>query len=292
MQKRLLIAVLTLPLTQVLQAQLAPPPFLLGGEYQLPSDLDGGGSFSRATIRGRVSAPLYLGEDTIVALGGSLQFDSFQFDDLPQDPWSEIYRSRIALVAKQNFGENWTWLAIPWVATDRESGADWGDSLTFGGITAAWYRISNSLSIGLGAGFASRLEDNIAAFPILVIDWKLTESLTFSTIPPEGFRVGPGINLRWDTHDNLSLTLVYQYQGDQHRLDENSPSSPNGIGEFRQSRAALAASYRFNENLSLTGHISLAFQGNLELQNEDGDILSERDFDSSLVFGLEGSWRF
>ncbi|MDQ8191514.1 DUF6268 family outer membrane beta-barrel protein [Roseibacillus persicicus] len=272
--------------------QLAPAPFLLGGEHQLSSDLDGGGSFSRSSVRTRLSAPLFLGEDTIIGVSGSYRFDSFEFDDRTTEPWGDIHRARIGLIAKQDLANDWTWLALSYVGTNAESGADWGESLRYGGLGAAWYRYSDNLSIGLGAGFSTQLEDDLSVFPILVLDWQITDTLTLSTIPPEGFNLGPGATLRWDLRDDLSLSLVYLYQRDQQRLDEDSLAAANGVGETRQSRVALAATYRFSENFSLTGHLGMTIGGELELQNESGDTLTEEDYDSSLVFGLEGSLRF
>lgn len=274
------------------QAQLAPAPFLLGGEHQLSSDLDEGGSFSRSAARARVSAPLFLGEDTLVGLSLGYQFENFQFDDLMINPWGDIHRVRLGLVAKQDFADGWSWLALPYVASNAESGADWGEALTFGGLAATWYQFSEKLSFGLGFGINSELEDNLGFFPIVVIDWKLTDNLTLTTIPPEGFRLGPGAALRWDVRDDLSLSLVYQYQSDQHRLAEDSLAAANGLGELRQNRVALAATYHLNENFSLTGHAGMTIGGTLELLDEAGEPLSETEFDSSLVFGLEGSFRF
>ena len=140
-----LVACLGLALAPLAQAQFSPPPFLLGGEYQLDSDVDGGGSFSRAVARARVSVPLFLGEDTIVGLGTSYQFESYQFDNLAPAPWDDIHRFRIGLVAKQELANGWSWLALPFVSSDAESGAEQSESFLFGGLGAAWYRISLSL---------------------------------------------------------------------------------------------------------------------------------------------------
>ena len=287
-----LVACLGLALAPLAQAQFSPPPFLLGGEYQLDSDVDGGGSFSRAVARARVSVPLFLGEDTIVGLGTSYQFESYQFDNLAPAPWDDIHRFRIGLVAKQELANGWSWLALPFVSSDAESGAEQSESFLFGGLGAAWYRISDTLSLGVGAGFRTSLEDDTSIFPIIVIDWQFAENWNLSTIPPRGFRFGPGVNLRWDARDDLKLSLVYQYQSDQQRLDEDSLSSPNGVGEFSQNRVSLAATYHFTKNLSVTGHLGLTFGGEIELQDSSGDTLSESDFDTSLVFGLEGSLSF
>lgn len=292
MKNLTLAGLLSLAPLSLAQGQFAPPPFLLGGEYQLSADLDEGGSFSRAVARTRVSAPLFIGDDTIIAVSAGYQFESFQFDDLAPDPWSEIHRYRIGLVAKQDFDNGWSFLAIPFISSDAESGADFSETISFGGISAAWYRFSDTLSLGLGVGFGTQLEDSTSVFPLLVLDWQFAENWTLSTIPPEGLPLGPGVSVRWDLRENFSLAFIYQFQSDEQRLDEDSLSAADGVGELRQNRITLAATHRFNRNLSLTAHAGITFGGELELSDSSGDTIEESDFDSSLIFGLEGSLRF
>ncbi len=272
--------------------EFSPAPFLLGGEYQLSSDLDEGGSVARGLVRARVSAPIYLGEDVTVALSANHQFETYEFDNLTTDPWEEIHRTRVGLIIRQQLQNGWTWIALPWLVSDVERGADTGDSLTGGVISAAWYDLSDTLKLGLGFVVRSRLEDNVTVFPIPIIDWEFADGWTFSTLPQRGFRVGAGASLGWKTHEDLKLSLVYQFLSNQQRLDEDSLASPNGVGEFRQHRLSLAATYRWNENLSLTGHAGFTFAGEIELQDAAGVRLNEDSFDASLIFGLEGAWSF
>lgn len=289
MTRASLLVLLSAPLAS---AQFAPAPFAIAGEHQLGSDVDGGGSFTRSSARIRLSAPLYLGEDTIVGLSGGYSYDIFDFSGMGTDPWSNINRSRLGMVAKSDFGDGWSWIALPFVSVDGEEGADWNDSLTYGALGGAWYRYSDRLSIGLGAGFGTQLEDDAFAFPILFLDWKLTDCLTLTTMPPEGLRPGPGASLRWDVREELSIAFIYQFQNDQQRLAEDSLAAAGGVGEYRQQRVAVAATYRPTKNLSLTTHVGYGFGGAIEVYDSAGDSLSERDFDGSLVFGFEGGFRF
>lgn len=273
-------------------AQFAPAPFAIAGEHQLSSDGEGGGSFSRSSARIRLSAPLYLGGDTIVGLSGGYSYDYFDFSGMATDPWENLNRTRLGLFAKSDFGDGWSWLALPFVSMDGEEGADWNESLTFGALGGAWYRYSDRLSIGLGAGLGTQLEDDFFAFPILFLDWKLADKLTLTTMPPEGLRPGPGATLRWDVRDELSLAFIYQFQNDQQRLAEDSLAAAGGVGEYRQHRLAVAATYRPTKNFSLTAHAGFGFGGAIEVFDSAGDTVSEQDFDGSLVFGFEGGLRF
>ena len=277
-------------------AQSVPAPFLLGGEYQTEADVDDGGSFSRQVARARASAPLYTGEDAFLALSVGYQFESFEFDDLADDPWGDINRTRVGLIAKQDLNNGWSWLALPFFQSNGENDSDFGDSITVGTLALAWYKLSDTLTLGLGGGISGNLEDSVSVFPILVINWEFAPNWTLTTVPPDGFRLGPGASLRWDFREDVSFSLVYQYQSDQQRLDDTASAGfaerIDGIGELRQHRVALTSTYHFTDHLSLTGHIGLALGGEIEIQNSSGRELEKSDFDSTLVFGFEGSWNF
>ena len=296
MYRSLSIACVCGALPPIAQAQSIPSPFLIGGEYQLEADTDEGGSFSRAVAQSRVSAPLWLGEDSLLAVSVGYQFESFNFDGFADDPWSDLNRTKIALVAKQDLTSSWSWIALAFVEADNENGADFNESITGGAVGLALYRFSDTLKFGLGLRVSGNLEDDVSIIPIPIIDWDFAENWTFTTTPPDGFSVGPGVSVRWEGLDDLSLSLVYQYQSDSHRLADSAPTGfenrINGVGEFRQSRVAVVATYHFTEHLSLTGHAGLTFGGEIELNDDEGETLEKNDFDSSLVFGFEGSWNF
>jgi hypothetical protein len=88
------------------------------------------------------------------------------------------------------------------------------------------------------------------------------------------------------------VSLIYQYQSDRYRLDEDSAASPDGVGELRQSRLALAATKTVAEHWRFTGHLGVAFGGEIEVQDSSGDKLTETDYDPTLTIGLEGALRF
>ena len=277
-------------------AQSIPSPFLLGGEYQLEADTDDGGSFSRAVAGARVSAPLYLGEDFFVALTVAHQFESFDFDGFADDPWDELHRTSIGIAGQQKLANGWSWIALAAIDADYESGADIGRSITGGVVTGAWYEFNDTLKLGLGVSASSRLERKISVIPFPIIDWDFAENWAFTTAPPDGFNTGPGVSIRWDGLEDFRLSLVYQFQSDRQRLDDSAAvgfgDRIDGVGEFRQSRVALVGTYLFDENLSLSAHAGVAFGGEIEIRDSDGDSLDENDFDSSLVFGIEGTWSF
>jgi hypothetical protein len=273
-------------------AQYRAAPFAIGGEHQFSTDVDDGSSFSRSTARLRAGAPLFQNSSTSIGLTTGYVFEDYDFDDAAVEPWSELHRARLGLVATSEVGDRWSYLIAPYASANFESGADFGESLTYGGLAAAWYRFNDNFSFGLGAGVASELEDDVFAFPLVVLSWNINDCVTLSTFPSEGFRYRPGINLSWDVREDLTLGFVYQYQSDQHRLNEDSLAAADGVGEFRQHRLSLAATYRFTDNLGLTAHAGVGLAGELEVQDADGDTVAEEDFDPSLILGVEAAYRF
>lgn len=275
-----------------LSAQTRPSPLAIGGGHQFSSDLDDGGSFSVSTLRIQGGIPLFLRDDTTIALNAGYQFDNYDFDDSLIAPWSDVHRARIGLFASTEFRDDWTLFAAPFAAASFETGADLGESITFGGVAAAWNRVNNRLSLGLGAGAVTVLEDDVAIFPLAVIIWEIVDDVTFSTLPPEGFRFLPGAHIQWDASDDLSLSLVYQFQFDQQRLDGSTPITDDGLSEVSQHIVSLAATYRFTESFAVTGHVGVGLAGEIEIQNSSGDRVEEDDFDTSLIVGFEGAFRF
>ena len=296
MKRPLFISVIYSSFASIAEAQAPSSPFLLGGEYQLEADVDDGGSFTRAVVETRVSAPLFIGEDSLVALSVSYQFESFNFNGFLDDPWGDLNRTDISLVGKQDFASGWSWIAAAFIGADNENDADFDDSLTGGGALLAYYEFNDRLTLGLGLRVKSNLDDNLSILPFPIIDWEFAENWSVTTVPPDGFSVGPGVSLQWDAREDLTLALAFQYQSDETRLADNAPAGfeerIDGLGEFRQGRAALVAAYEFSENLNFTAHVGLTLAGEIEISDDQGDKLEESDFDTSLVFGFEGSYSF
>ena len=294
--KKCLFALSNLPLSlYAQQSNLVPAPFLLGANYQLPSDLDDGSELSRASFRANVSVPFHRSDSLF--LGGTLsyQFDSYDFSDngILADPWGDIQRARFSLVGKGEFSSNWSWLFLPNFGFNQESGALLEDSFSFGAIGAAWSRLNDALTIGGGFVTNYNLEDKFFAFPILVIDWNITETLSFTTMPPPGLQPSPSASLNWQASPQLTLSLIYQYQIEQQRLSDSvSARVPNGIGELRQHRLALSAGFHLTEYIELIAHGGYSLGGTLELLDPNGREVERQDLEGAAFFGVEANYRF
>ena len=143
--------------------------------YQFDTGLEGGGDYNVQRYFFRFDA----GRQTTAALkaGIGLSYDYEDWDFTGASgfrglPWGDIHRTGIDLSFQYTGIEDWTLFFLPALQFARESGAEWGDSFQIGAVLAASYRISQKLTLGIGAGLYTGLEDT-KGFPFVVIRGRL-----------------------------------------------------------------------------------------------------------------------
>ncbi len=137
--------------------------------YQFETDLDNGGNFdvSRHYLNVNIMRPF--GQNLRMGLGLSYEFEKWNFNDLSNvvgaTPWSSIHRPGISLPIFYTFPDKWTLGFTPAVEYSGESGAEFGESLNYGGVLSLAHPFSRNLYLGLGFGLFNRLEKT-TVFPV------------------------------------------------------------------------------------------------------------------------------
>jgi len=205
-----------------------------GGVHQSEVDLsDSGGSF--AVDRWVVSAGVDYAWDLRTSLGLSVGGgqSNYEFGDLAGlgggEPWNKIKDTRVSITWRFGFGETGSFIIIPSARFNGESGASSSDSSTYGLYAATAWRINENLTIGPGVGVFSRLEDSSRIFPILAIDWNITDRWNLSTGRGLAASQGPGLMLSYELNEDWSLGLAGRYEDIEFRLDNEGPAA-GGIG--------------------------------------------------------------
>ncbi len=222
--------------TSVAAQDEASSPFLFkvegGGIHQAEADLtDSNGGF--AVDRGFISASLDFGwslRDSIgISVGGGKSSYDFNEDSAfgGGKPWDKIEDTRVSFTWRTGFGDRGSFFLMPTLHMDGESGAS--DNSTYGLFAAAAWRLDETLTIGPGIGVFSRLEDSTRLFPILAIDWDITESWNLSTGSGLAASRGPGLTLKYRLNDDWDLGISGRYEDVEFRLDDKGPH-PGGIG--------------------------------------------------------------
>ena len=277
-----------------------PSPFVFkiegGGLHQSESDLtDSSGGF--AVDRGFISASLDYGwsfRDSIgISIGGGKS--SYEFDDLTSfgggDPWKKIEDTRVSVTWRFGFGETGSFFLIPTARVEGEKGASSGDSTTYGLLAAAAWRISESLTIGPGLGVFSRLEGSTRFFPMLAIDWDITERWNLSTGRGLAASQGPGLTLGYKLNEDWSLGISGRYEDIEFRLDDEGTAA-GGVGRDQSIPLVFAARLEPGPKFNLAVFAGIELGGKLKLKDAMGDVIDESSYDPAPIFGATFEFRF
>ena len=127
-----------------------------------------------------------------------------------------------------------------------------------------------------------------STIPILVVQWKISDTLSLQTGRGIGATLGPGLTLEWRPNREWSFSLGGRYEKLRFRLDNNATIS-RGIGEDRSFPIFAGIEHRFNPKtrISLIGGLEVG--GELSLENSEGRTLIEEEYDPAGFLGLSFS---
>ena len=224
--------------------------------------------------------------------GGGSKYD---FDDLTEIgggiPWKEVEDSRISITGRFGFGDTGSIILIPTARYNGGKDSNTSDGRTYGLYAAAAWRISKDLTIGPGIGVFSRLEDSARIFPILVIDWDISERWNLSTGRGLAASQGPGLTLSYALSQSWSLGIAGRYENTEFRLDENGPT-PGGVGRDQSIPVVAMATWDPNRIVDLSVFAGIELNGKLKLKNALGESVAESSYDPAPIFGATFKLRF
>ena len=261
--------------------------------YQFAADLDEGGDLGLTSAGLKFDLLRSLGEGRSV--GGSLGYttDLYDFGGAVglgnMDPWDTVNTLTLAGFYGSPLGDDWQLMIAPSITASRESSASFSDSLTFGAVFSFTREVSQTLTIGLGAGLFTGLEQT-RGFPFLAIRWEFAPGWTLQN----PFRPGPagpaGLEVAYKT-DTWEFGLGGAYRSFRFRLADDGPV-PNGIGEHNSVPFFIRATRPLSTNLTLDLYGGFLFGGSIELENSTGGRLARSDFDPAPIVALSLSGRF
>ena len=180
----------------------------------------------------------------------------------------------------------------------QESGASFGDSITYGGIVAASYSFSETLTLGLGALAMTRLEDDLLVVPQFIIDWQPSSDFRVSNFAgPEAFPGGAGLEGIWnlgsiDDHA-FELALGGRYSSRRFLLDESGSSArANGIATDEGLPIWIRATVRGKCGGRLDLVAGMQIMGQMELDDAAGNELASVDVEPAPFVGIFMAFRF
>jgi Ca2+-binding EF-hand superfamily protein len=260
-----------------------------GGVKQFDTDISDGSSFETTRLTLQLGGSYARDYRTSVGLTIGYSYNGYSFSTGTAEgvfePWEDVHNISLGLPVRWGMGKKWSGFLNPTIRATGEQGAAFNDSLTGGVFGGAAYRFSDRLVIGPGIGVISQLEESATVFPILIIDWKITDRLSLETGSGLGATLGPGLVLNYQLNKNLMFSLGGRYEKLRFRLDEDG-AVPSGIGEDTSFPVFIGCSYEITPQarLSLVGGIETS--GDLRLEEKDGKLIRKESYDSGGFFGL------
>ena len=261
--------------------------------YQFDTGLDGGGDYSVQRFFFRFDAARQMTGDLNAGIGVSYDHEEWDFTGATGFrgiPWEDIHRTGVNLRLQYTGIPDWTLFFFPSVQSSRESGAEWADSLQAGAAGAAGYRVSPRLTLGLGAGLFAGLEET-KGYPFLLVRWQITDRLLLAN----PFRPGPtgpaGMELTYFVDDDWEVALGSAWRSFRFRLDNTGPA-PEGIGQADAVPTWTRISWRMDRNWVFDLYTGYIFDGELKLEDRNGNEIGSVDQDPAPFGALTVTYRF
>lgn len=268
-------------------------PSVRGGSvYNFDTAMDQGGSFSvnRYFIEAGISRMWAL--DRMIAFSAGFGQDDYQFEGTNAQPWNNIDNYRASVFARWGLNEKWVLFAAPSIRSYGQTGVDLDDALTMALFGGASYKFGDRLTLGPGMGLFEQIEDGVRVYPIIIVNWNITENLSLETGGGLAATAGPGLSLVYKLSDKWKAGLTGRYENKRFRLNSENTVSPNGVGEDRNVPIIANVSYFLYPSGYISGIIGYNFAGNLAIEDQGGVKRYDTDYDPSPQMGIVASFRF
>ncbi len=265
---------------------------------QFNTELGSDGDVSLNSIGVRYNLLHSLGEGRTI--GGSLGYTADYFDFSgsfypkgyipgPFNPWGSIHTLNLTGLYGCKMGEDWKFRIVPSLTLSGESSASVSDSLIYGGIFTFTREISDKLTLGIGGGGFSELEE-IRGFPILAVRWEFAPGWTLQN-PLRPGPAGPaGLEVSYKL-DDWDFGMGAAYRSYRFRLEDQG-FNPNGIGEHTSAPLFLRASRSITQSLNLDVYGGVLLGGSIKWEHSNGDELIGWDFDPAPFLAISFTGRF
>ncbi|TVQ35121.1 MAG: hypothetical protein EA356_08495 [Geminicoccaceae bacterium] len=265
---------------------------VLGGyAHQFETNIDGGGDLTVDRALVNVGASYAFDRRTSAGVTLAYRFDSFDFGGnagfAALRPWSDVHELQLSAPLRRPLGERVDAFVTPQIAWSAETRAGFGDAFTGGAIGGAAYRINDDLALGAGVGIFSEIEDDASIFPILIIDWRLSPTLSLTTTPSTGLTRGPTLNANWRPIEAWTFTLGGGYENYRFRLDRD-----DGVGQEKAFPVYAAASFEPQPGFVGSLVAGMALGGQVRFEDRDGRLIAKEDYDPAPFLGVSLRARF
>lgn len=272
-------------------------PTLAGGYvHQFSTDLNGAGagSFSVDRFFIRPGVDLFFGPKLQASFNLGYGLDRYDFSDRKapaEEPWDDVNTFRFSMFTRIGLDDEVSLFAVPAIGFAAEKGASLEDGFTFGMFAGASWKLSDTLTLGPGAGFFTNIEDSGSFFPIILIDWEFAENWYVRTGKGLAATRGPGLRVEWEFADQWSVAVGGRWEQLRFRLDDEGVAG-KGVGEEQSIPLFLALTYELGKrsSIGLLGGVNLS--GSLATFDQNGRKIDRERYDPVPFVGVAFSLTF
>ena len=266
-------------------------------EHQFKSEIDDGGSMtvSRFNAGLGVGAPI----TDRLSINGLLryEYDHYRFRGSSgafggDQPWRNVHTVSFGAVLNADLTNDWRVFGGPIFQFSGESGARATDSFIGGGIIGTSFDFSDDLTIGGGVGIVSQIEDSVRVFPVIVLNWQITEELRLSSQSARSASDFGGLELIYQFHPQWEVAFGGAYRFRRFRLDSSDTDASRGVGQDSYLPLWGRITYNFAPQASVTAFGGASLNGRLDLEDRDGNRLAREDYDNASFVGVALNVRF
>lgn len=256
-----------------------------------------GGQLDSYSLDASVTAAIPVDESTDATLtlgqtSTAYLFDSFgSFGGGRNDPID--YGLRYGLSGTITHAIDREWMAFGGAAVNStgEVGADFDETLTFGGYAGLMYHVHEDLSVGVALGGFSQLEDDFSFFPVPTLHWQIDDY--WRLVVGGGTTTGqPGAEITYHLNDAWEVGLSATYDRKQFRLEDDNDDVPGGVFEDVSVPIALLVTWQPEPNLKVSGSIGSMVYREVNLQSDTGDGQGEAAISPSFLVGIYAEYSF
>ena len=158
------------------------------------------------------------------------------------------------------------------------------DSLTYGGFVGVNYQVAKDVWIGGGVGVISKFEDDPIFYPLLNIDWCITDKLKLDVSGLTG-------RLTYELTDDWSIFAEGSFELRQYRFGSNGVV-PDGAMADSYIPVGIGVSYTPCDTLTVSLSGGGIFSRQVEVFDDSDHSLAKLDGDTAVYAAANVKWSF
>jgi hypothetical protein len=202
------------------------------------------------------------------------------------DPWETILTMRLVTKLRYQLSERWGVFGGGVFMVSPETGADWGDSFSGGGLAGVDFRPSKTFYVSFGVAAISQIEDDARVTPMVSLNWLPSErwAVRLGAVPASGGAAAAG-EVAYRVAEPVELGLGLLYNQRRFRLDDSGPA-PDGVGEDNNLPLRLRLGWDITPRIALHFLGGVALGGEVRLEDRNGNRINKQDYDPAPYIGL------